>query len=180
MKALFVVIIMVILGALGLLVFNSLKLQEDMAEEGLMKISSPAFPDNGLIPAKYTCDGDDINPALEIAGVPAGTLSLVLIMDDPDAPGRTWDHWVVYNITAATTVIEEGREPAGTVGENSWGKTGYGGPCPASGTHRYFFKIYALDINLDLPAGATKKGVLNASTGHILAQGELVGRYQRQ
>ncbi|MCK4357577.1 MAG: YbhB/YbcL family Raf kinase inhibitor-like protein [Candidatus Cloacimonetes bacterium] len=143
------------------------------------KIASTAFAEGEMIPRKYTCDGDDISPPLQISDVPENTKSLALIMDDPDAPVGVWDHWIVFNIPASISQISEGEEPQGTPGKNSWGRTGYGGPCPPSGTHRYFFKLYALDTMLDLEPGASKKKVLKAMEGHILAQGELMGKYKR-
>ena len=145
----------------------------------VIKIASTAFAEGEMIPKKYTCDGDDISPPLQISDVPENTKSLALIMDDPDAPVGVWDHWIVFNIPASISQISEGEEPQGTPGKNSWGRTGYGGPCPPSGTHRYFFKLYALDTMLDLEPGASKKKVLKAMEGHILAQGELMGKYKR-
>lgn len=143
-------------------------------------LTSPAFSHSGSIPPLYTCDRGDTNPPLEIKGAPNGAKSLALIVDDPDAPAGTWVHWVVFNIPPETRVIEDGKEPPGTAGKNSWGREGYGGPCPPSGTHRYFFKLYALDALLNVPAGSGKAGVLRAMEGHILAQAELVGRYARE
>jgi len=145
-----------------------------------LQLSSSAFEQNGKIPSKYTCDGNDMSPPLEISGVPAEAASLVLIMDDPDAPVGTWDHWIVFNLSPQLTVITEGEEPAGIPGNNSWGKTGYGGPCPPDGEHRYFFKLFALDVTLDLKEGTTKADVEKAIDGHILEQTELVGLYKRQ
>ncbi len=145
-----------------------------------MKLTSPAFWHNGKIPSEYTCDGSDTSPELNIADVPKNAKSLVLINDDPDAPVGTWDHWIVFNIPPTTKKIEKGEEPEGVGGKNSWGRTGYGGPCPPSGVHRYFFKLYALDIELGLKEGATKKEIEAAMKGHILAQAELIGKYRRQ
>ncbi len=142
-------------------------------------LSSSAFSQGGSIPPRYTCDGEDVSPPLSIAGVPEGTRSLVLIMDDPDAPMGTWDHWVVFNIPPTVREIPEGTEPEGTPGRNSWGRTGYGGPCPPDREHRYFFRLYALDTTLNLPEEASKEEVLQAMEGHILAQTELMGRYNR-
>ena len=119
-----------------------------------MKLASPAFAHNAIIPQKYTCQGKDISPPLTISEIPEGTVSLALITDDPDAPMGTWDHWLIWNIKP-TAEIKEDSAP-GTQGENSWGRNDYGGPCPPSGTHRYFFKLYALDSQLDLAKGATK------------------------
>ena len=144
-----------------------------------MKLTSAAFAHNESIPSKYTCDGTDINPPLAIEGVPAGAASLALIMDDPDAPVGTWDHWIVWNIPPQTTLIGEKSVP-GVQGKNGWGRSDYGGPCPPKGTHRYFFKLYALDIKPDLKAGAPKAALEKAMQGHILAQTELIGLYQRK
>jgi Raf kinase inhibitor-like YbhB/YbcL family protein len=142
-----------------------------------LTISSPAFENNKLIPQKYTCDGDNVNPPLTIEGVPDETKSLVLIVDDPDAPMGTWDHWTVWNILP-TNKIEENTVP-GTEGVNDSRKHSYGGPCPPWGTHRYFFKVYALDTKLDLNQNSRKKDVERAMQDHILAKGELVGLYRR-
>lgn len=144
-----------------------------------MKLTSLAFETNALIPAKYTCDGQDVNPPLRLTDVPEEAETLTLIVDDPDAPAGTWDHWVLYNIPASTTEIAEGSAP-GTQGTNDFKKQSYGGPCPPGGTHRYFFELYALDTSLDLEAGARKKEVEAAMDGHLLAKAELVGRYTRQ
>ena len=141
-------------------------------------ITSPAFENEGVIPSKYTCDGENVNPRLNIDGLPEGTESLVLIVDDPDAPMGTWDHWTVWNIPPSER-IEEDSVP-GTEGLNDFGKHSYGGPCPPSGTHRYFFKVYALDTKLNLNGSSRKKDVEKAMKGHILAKGELIGLYKRR
>ncbi len=152
---------------------------------GALALTSPAFAAGGEIPRKYTCDGEDVSPPLEWGAPPAGTQSLALIMDDPDAPMGTWDHWLLYNLPADARSLPEGVAPDATRpdgsrhGKNSWGRVGYGGPCPPGGQHRYFFRLYALDIPLDLPAGANKAQLLAAMSGHILAQGELMGTYRR-
>lgn len=144
----------------------------------VLNISSAAFTAMGSIPSKYTCDGANVNPPIEISGIPEKTQSLVLIVDDPDAPRGTWDHWIVWNIPPQPNIAEN--SIPGLEGLNDFGKHHYGGPCPPSGTHRYFFKVYALDQMLELPAN-TRKGALEiAMKGHILAYGELVGRYQRE
>jgi hypothetical protein len=140
-------------------------------------MTSPVFENKGFIPSKYTCDGANVNPPLSIEATPEGTKSLVLIVDDPDAPMGTWDHWVVWNISPAKK-IEENSVP-GTEGLNSFNKHSYGGPCPPSGTHRYFFKVYALDTKLELKTNSRKKDVENAIKGHTLAKGEIVGLYKR-
>lgn len=143
-------------------------------------MQSPVFKDSTPIPKLYTCDGKDINPPLAIQNVPDGTKSLALIVDDPDAPAGIWVHWVVWNIEPATQQIAENSVPAGAVqGMNSFKKTSYGGPCPPSGTHRYFFKLYALDARLDLKNNATKQDVEKAIQGHILGQAQTMGLYKR-
>jgi Raf kinase inhibitor-like YbhB/YbcL family protein len=142
-----------------------------------LSVSSPAFENKKLIPAKYTCDGDDVNPPLTIEGVPEEAKSLVLIVDDPDAPMGTWDHWIVWNIPP-TSKIEE-NTVSGTEGMNTYRKHSYGGPCPPGGTHRYFFKVYALDVKLDLSPNSNKKDAEKAMQGHMLAKGELIGLYRR-
>lgn len=150
-----------------------------------MKLESSAFSANGLIPSEYTCDGKNISPPLAWTEVPTATKSLALIVDDPDAPRGTFVHWVVYNLPATLTglpahVTQQTNLSSGLQGKNDFSSLGYGGPCPPSGTHRYFFKLYALDQTLALPAGASKPQVLAAAEGHILASAELMGRYQRQ
>jgi len=146
-----------------------------------MKISSPTFEANQTIPSKYTCDGENINPPFQIFDVPAGAKSLVLISDDPDAPMGTWVHWTIWNIPPETKEIGKNSAPIGVVeGMTSFGKKGYGGPCPPSGTHRYFFKLYALDSILDLPISAKAADIEKAMKGHILDKTELIGLYKRQ
>lgn len=142
-----------------------------------MKISSTAFSSGGSIPTKYTCDGSDINPPLTVSDIPEGAKSLALVVDDPDAPGGTWVHWVVFN-TPVTEEISEDSVP-GTQGYNDFGRVDYGGPCPPSGTHRYFFKVYALDTKLNLEEGVTKKTLLATMKGHVLEQAECIGLYER-
>ena len=154
------------------------------------KLTSEAFGDNGQIPAAYTCDDRDVSPPLGWTGLSAGTRSLALIVDDPDAPDpaapqRTWVHWVLYNIPPTTAGLAEavamGDLPPGTrEGTNDWKRTGYGGPCPPIGRHRYFHKLYALDVVLAALGAPTKAQLEQAMQGHILAQAELVGTYQRR
>ena len=145
-----------------------------------MRLSSPAFEDEGRIPARFTCDGEDVSPPLHIDELPPGLVTLVLTMDDPDAPAGTWDHWVAYDIDPLAE-IPEAVGSLGVSGTNSWGRTGYGGPCPPRGTHRYRFTVYALDTTLDLPAGSPDKAaLLEAMEGHILDEGQLVGTYERK
>jgi Raf kinase inhibitor-like YbhB/YbcL family protein len=149
-------------------------------------LSSPAFAHGGSIPVDFCCDDKDISPALQWGEPPQGTNSLALIMDDPDAPSGTWVHWVLYNLPVSARSLPEGVPPDAELpdgsrqGRNSWGRLGYGGPCPPRGTHRYFFKLYALDTQLGLPAGATKEQLLKAMQGHVLASAELMGTYARK
>jgi Raf kinase inhibitor-like YbhB/YbcL family protein len=151
-----------------------------------LQLISPAFAAGEPIPARYSCDGEDISPALQWSEPPEGTQSLALIADDPDAPVGTWVHWVLYNLPAGSRELPEAVPPdlelpdGSRHGQNSWRRGGYGGPCPPSGTHRYFFKLYALDTTLVLAAGAGKQELLQAMEGHLLAQGELMGIYRRQ
>ncbi|MHC4642827.1 MAG: YbhB/YbcL family Raf kinase inhibitor-like protein [Planctomycetota bacterium] len=159
-----------------------------------IKLTSSAFEEGGLIPPKYTCDGADISPPLQWDAVPEGTKSIALISDDPDAPMGTWVHWVLFNLPADTTELHENTPPDENLpngadeklpngamqGITDFRRIGYGGPCPPSGTHRYFFRIYALDTELDLAAGAAKSDLVNVMEGHILAQGQLMGKYKRQ
>jgi Raf kinase inhibitor-like YbhB/YbcL family protein len=157
-------------------------------ESSSMKITSPAFAHNGEIPQKYTCEGSDVSPPLAWSGIPPNAKSLALIVDDPDAPDpkapqRTWVHWVLYNIPVTATGLEEGVKslPSGTLeGANDWGRTGYGGPCPPIGRHRYFFKLYALDTTLSDLKKPNKAALEAAMKGHVIAQGELVGTYQKK
>jgi len=159
-----------------------------MAES--IKLVSGAFEHGAGIPRRYTCEGDDLSPPLAWSGVPAGTRSLALIVDDPDAPDpaaprMTWVHWVLYNLPPATTQLAQGvapaELPAGTLqGKNDWKRTGYGGPCPPIGRHRYFHKLYALDTTLPDLKQPTKDELLKAMQGHVLALAELVGTYQKE
>jgi len=142
-----------------------------------LTIKSPAFEHGKLIPKKYSCDGQDINPPLTIEGIPKEAKTLVLAVDDSNAPSGTFDHWIVWNIPASASKIGENTVP-GTEGMNGARQQGYMGPCPPSGTHRYFFKVYALDAELSLGASSRKKDVEKAMQGHILAKGELVGLYR--
>lgn len=145
-----------------------------------LHLTSQAFNEKEAIPSKYTCDGENISPPLQWEGAPTGTKSFVLIVDDPDAPSKTWTHWIVYNISSGTTECKEGAAPYGSLqGINDFGQTEYGGPCPPSGTHRYFFKLYALDELLTLPQGAEKQQIENKIKGHILAEDRLIGIYKR-
>jgi len=152
---------------------------------GTMELISSAFNEGGMIPGKYTCDGADVSPPLNWGALPVGTKSLALICDDPDAPVGTWVHWVYYDIPIGTkglpeeVATDEHPEEGGTQGLNDFRKIGYGGPCPPGGTHRYYFKLYALDITLNLSSGATKKQLLKAMENHIIDQTQLRGKYRR-
>lgn len=150
-----------------------------------LSLTSTSFDHQSDIPSRFTCDGEDISPPLAWSEAPSGTASYALIMDDPDAPAGTWDHWVLYNLPASVSELGEAVPPNEQLsngalhGRNSWRDLGYGGPCPPDGTHRYFFRLYALDTMLDLDAGASKDDVLDAMEGHVLGQGELMGTYTR-
>ena len=150
------------------------------AEGARMKITSSSFHEGGNIPSKFTCDGSDTSPPLQITGIPSEAKSLVLIADDPDAPGGLFTHWLVWNIPPQTNSIAEGSAPKGVYGTNDFGKSGYKGPCPPPGAHRYSFKVFALDRELDLRSGAKRSQVDAAMKGHVIAQGEIVGRYARK
>lgn len=140
-------------------------------------VKSSAFEDNGFIPAKYTCDGEGINPPLTIGNLPQDAKSIALIIDDPDAPSGTFDHWVIWNIPPQDRIAEN--TAPGVEGKNGKKENRYSGPCPPSGTHHYHFKIYALDTMLDLHDNTDKKSLLRAMDGHILASGELIGLYSK-
>lgn len=148
-------------------------------------ITSKAFTDGGMIPREYTCDGSNVSPALSWTGVPEGAKSLALICDDPDAPMGTWVHWVLFNIPSSADGLPGAIPPDKTLkngakhGINDFRKYGYGGPCPPGGTHRYYFKLYALDTELALAPGISKEALLTAMQGHILAEGRLMGKYKR-
>src|SRR5690606_26594029 len=148
------------------------------SEAQTLQVFSTVFSHKGHIPPEYTCDGKNINPPIEVNRIPEGTKSLALIMEDPDAPRGVFDHWLVWNISPNEAIAEQ--TTPGVLGLNDFGKTEYVGPCPPSGVHRYFFKVFALDTKLDLVAGADKTALLDAMQGHILAEGELMGLYQRR
>lgn len=142
-----------------------------------MRVHSPAFKERKPIPTKYTCDGSDVNPPLEISDTPSGAQSMVLTFDDPDAPAKTWLHWLVYDIPVTRTIAEN--SVPGTQGHNDFDRNDYGGPCPPGGEHRYYFRLYALDTKLGLPQGASRKDVENAMKNHVVAEAELMGVYAR-
>jgi Raf kinase inhibitor-like YbhB/YbcL family protein len=173
-----------------LLLFSNIILTNAEEVNPAMQLTSPGFENQKSIASKFTCDGEDISPALEWSGAPEGTKSFALIVDDPDAPDpanpkMTWVHWVLYNIPATVNSLPEGVKdkelPEGTLqGLNDWKKTGYGGPCPPMGTHRYFHKLYALDIFLPDLARPTKAKLEKAMEGHVISEAELIGLYQRK
>ena len=151
------------------------------AGAGKMKITSSSFQEGGIIPEKFSKNGQNISPELRIDGAPADAKSFALIVDDPDAPVGLFTHWLVWNIDPKTSEISEGSPPGGAVqGKNDFGEMGYGGPQPPSGTHRYFFKVFALNTTLDLKPGAKRHEVDAAMKGHVIAQGQLMGRYSKK
>lgn len=143
-----------------------------------LRVRSVAFSHGGHIPPKYTCEGENVNPPLEVSDLPENTKSLAVIVEDPDAPRGVYDHWVVWNIPPDEAISENSRP--GITGRNSFGNMGYGGPCPPSGSHRYFFKVFALDSSLDIPTGSDKKVLQEAMKNHVLASGELMAQYQKR
>jgi hypothetical protein len=152
-----------------------------------VEITSSAFEDGGFIPARHTCEAEDLSPPLKWANVPGDSKSLAIICDDPDAPAGTWVHWVTYDMSPTLSELPEGIPPSEITpdgakqGVNDFRRTGYGGPCPPpGGPHRYFFKLYALDIEPGLPAGASKADLLRVMEGHVLGEGQLMGLYQRK
>ena len=148
-----------------------------MANDKQLKLISTVFSHNGHIPPLYTCEGKNINPPLKVENIPDGTKTLALIVEDPDAPRGVFTHWIMWNISPNEAIAENSNP--GISGTNSFGKTGYGGPCPPSGEHRYFFRVFALDIELDLSTSSKKEDLLDAMKGHILANAELMGVYQK-
>lgn len=151
---------------------------ENAVNTGLLTISSPAFNHEESIPSRYTCEGENISPAIHISGIPKEAKSLALIVEDPDATHGVFDHWIMWNIPPEEVIPE--KSIPGVPGKNGYGKMQYNGPCPPSGTHRYYFKVYALDSNLNLRAGANKQTLQEAMKGHILTEGELMGVYQKK
>ena len=167
-------------------IISSVFFVSHVTEGGTLKkdaltLSSPAFEHNGTIPAKYTCDGVNVNPPVLIEHVPAGTKSLALIVDDPDAPAGTWVHWILWNMDPAMKEVKEGSVPRGAQqGLNDFRQHEYSGPCPPSGTHRYFFRLYALDTTLTVPSNATKADLEKSMRGHIIGQAHIIGLYRRR
>jgi Raf kinase inhibitor-like YbhB/YbcL family protein len=171
------VLLLVMLGS----ILSTGALGKEVRKMEKLTVTSAAFAEGAAIASKYTCDGGDVNPPLAIGATPANTRSLALIMDDPDAPVGTWVHWVAWDIPPQTREIPENGIPAGSQqGRNSWKRNDYGGPCPPSGTHRYYFKLYALDTTLALAPSATKADLERAMQGHVLAAGQLMGIYKRR
>lgn len=166
---------------LVLTLFAAVSLQAKEVKMSQMKLTSSAFSHSGRIPATYSCDGSDTSPPLAIEGVPREAKSLALIMDDPDAPAGTWVHWVLWNMEPTTSKIAQGTVPHGAQqGVNSWQRKSYGGPCPPSGQHRYYFRLYALSELLSLPSNSTRHDLDRAMKGKVLAQAELLGLYGRK
>ncbi len=152
----------------------------DAADSSGFALTSPAFAEGGAIPPKHTCEGTDVSPELAWKGAPATAKSFAVIVDDPDAPGGVWTHWLLYDLPAATSGLPEGAKNAGLEGTTSWDKTGWGGPCPPSGTHRYFFKLFALDVGtLGKPGGAARDEVERGMEGHIVGRATLMGTYAK-
>jgi Raf kinase inhibitor-like YbhB/YbcL family protein len=154
-------------------------------KRGEIKVTSKAFQEGGMIPKEYTCDGANVSPPLAWDSVPERTKTFALIADDPDAPGKTWVHWVVFNLPSnakelsGNVAAQDALAGGGKQGTSDFRKVGYGGPCPPGGAHRYYFKLYALDTELALDSSATKEQLLRAMEGHVLAEGQLMGKYQR-
>lgn len=168
-----------------IIVLFSLVKSYTLSGASAFEITSSAFEHNKTIPQQYSCDGADISPPLSWSGIPGNTKSLALIVDDPDAPGGTWVHWIVYNILPTLKELQENIPPLKILpddtkqGINDFKEIGYGGPCPPSGTHRYFFRLYALNTKLNLAAGVTKRQLKSAMKGHIIAQAKLIGKYKQ-
>ena len=175
-----IALIILLLLAIFVPLFISNNNYKIMEEKENLILKSSAFENMGQIPSKYTCDEENRNPVFEISGVNAEAKSLVLIMDDPDAPTGTWDHWVKFNIPPTVSGIDEGIEPEGISGKGTSGNFEYKGPCPPDREHRYFFKLYSLDSELNLPEGSSKREVEDAMEGHVLQSTELVGLYERK
>lgn len=190
MKKALIIFIVIVLAGVGLVTIinqnsqdssQSVPVSQMGEEKNNMKLESSQFKGYTMIPSKYTCDGENVSPPLQISGVPKDAKSLVLVVDDPDAPNGTWTHWTMWNIDPKTTQIPENSIPGGVVqGNTSFGKPGYGGACPPSGQHRYFFKLFALDNLLNLNSSSSVQDLEKAIEGHVLATTELVGFYARK
>lgn len=178
-KLIHILVLVLVAGAV-IFIFTRHQARYDLnpPKQKNMKITSKAFENGLLIPEKYTCRGKNVNPPLEFREIPKAAKSLVLVVDDPDAPMGTWSHWIVWNIKPDTGGIAENSMPENSIaGSNDFGKNDYGGPCPPSGTHRYFFRIYALDKRLDLEASANRADLERAMSEHVIDYGELVGLF---
>lgn len=176
------VLLFIVFAAAAWLVINRpAKPKEEKVEvNNSLTVTSQAFENGKTIPSKYTCDSENVNPPINIVGVTNNVKSLVLIMEDPDSPGKVWNHWLIWNINPASINIPENNVPSGAVqGKNDFGQNKYGGPCPFMGTHRYFFKVYALDTTLNLTEGASRSELDQAISSHIIATGELMGTYKK-
>ena len=188
MKKSTILIIIIVLGVLlGFWAFKKMPAQNPQQnnnqtiQQTTMKIESPAFLDQQDIPSKYSCDGEGVNPPLAFKDIPVNAKTLALIIDDPDAPNGTWTHWTLWNIATTTSQILENSSPAEAVqGQTSSGQNDYGGPCPPSGTHHYFFKLYALDQKLTIPSYSTVDKLVEAMQGHIIQQAQLIGLYSKK
>lgn len=178
---------LLLLGIIGVLFyywFSTVQEKKTLSQPTLpasiIGVTSSAFSQGQLIPKQYTCDGANINPPLALSGIPTNAKNVVIIMDDPDAPSGTWTHWVTWNISPDTKEIKSGIKPIGSiVGNNDFGESSYEGPCPPSGTHHYFFRIYALDIKVQLTPDFKRKNLEQEMSGHVVASGELMGKYSR-
>lgn len=187
MKRMMVLALLTALAGLTHPAMGGMDSRPPLPQEGKMKLESSDFAQGSIIPQRYTCGGENVSPHLEWGDAPAGTKSFALIVDDPDAPAGIWVHWLLYNIPGERRGLPENIETIPKLddgilqGRNDFGKTGYGGPCPphGHGPHRYVFKLYALDDDLELPPGAQKAALERAMQGHILAQAEIMGRYER-
>lgn len=181
MGKLYLILVLILISVIGLSACRASEPPSPTGDAATLALESSAFAPGEAIPVRFTCDGDDLSPPLAWAEPPPGTESLALIFDDPDAPAGTWVHWVLFSIPATARSLPEGAAGTGLQGTNSWGRDGYGGPCPPSGsTHTYVFRLYALDATLDLAPGASKEALLDAVQGHVLAEGQLTGTYARQ
>ncbi|MDH4359082.1 MAG: YbhB/YbcL family Raf kinase inhibitor-like protein [Candidatus Berkelbacteria bacterium] len=179
-KAIIVIIVLILISIIAYFIIAKTSKKEVAVTETTMEITSSAFQEGGAIPAKYSCKGENISPDLKIEGIPAEAKSLALIIDDPDAPAGLWTHFLLANIDPSTSTISEDSIPEGAIiGANSSGEAKYDGPCPPSGTHRYYFKIFALDRTLELKSGFSRRELEEAMERHILAQGQLIGKFSK-
>jgi len=179
-KQIIYIILIILLIFLFYIILSLINNKKNMKQIGEIQLTSEVFQNNQSIPLKYSCNGENINPPLSIKNIPTNTKSLTLIVDDPDAPSGDWVHWLIWNIPSNTSQIEMGATPSGSVqGLNDSKNNKYDGPCPPSGTHRYFFKLYALDTTLNLKVNSNKNNLEDAMKGHILGQTTLIGLYSK-